>query len=67
MLLSLLIVRAAVILALREVSPGEEVTISYVDAEAPLEERVEALRDYGFECTCEKCNAEHLAAELLLE
>ena len=55
---------AAVILALRAISPGEEITISYIDSDAPLSERTEGLRDYGFECGCDKCAAEGLAAEL---
>ena len=57
---------AAVILALRRIAPGEEITISYLDDidEAPLQQRTEDLRDYGFECDCEKCAAEKLAAEL---
>jgi hypothetical protein len=55
---------AAVVLALRDIAPGEEITICYVDQEATLEERKIALRDYGFECDCERCVAEALAAEL---
>ena len=55
---------AAVILALRDIEPGEEITICYVDADASLEERTRALNDYGFSCGCEKCEAEKLAEEL---
>ncbi|PSC68405.1 SET domain-containing [Micractinium conductrix] len=54
----------AVILALRPVSAGEEITLSYIDEEAPLAERREQLADYGFECGCDKCAAEELAAQL---
>ncbi|KAL4420876.1 hypothetical protein ABPG77_002835 [Micractinium sp. CCAP 211/92] len=54
----------AVILALRDIAPGEEVTLSYIDEEAPLEERREQLGEYGFACACDKCSAEELAAEL---
>ena len=52
------------ILALRDIDPGEEITISYVDAELPLEERTDGLRDYGFECDCDRCLAERLALSL---
>lgn len=55
---------AAVILALKDIEPGEEITICYIDADAPLEERTRALNDYGFSCGCEKCEAERLADEL---
>ena len=51
---------AAVLLALRPIAAGDEVTISYVDEEEPLGERRAALADYGFECACEKCVAEEL-------
>ncbi|KAL4419340.1 hypothetical protein ABPG75_002643 [Micractinium tetrahymenae] len=54
----------AVILALCDIAPGEEVTLSYIDEEAPLEERREQLAEYGFACACDKCTAEELAAEL---
>ena len=40
----------------REVSAGEELTVSYVDADAPVGERQEALsHGYGFECRCAAC------------
>jgi hypothetical protein len=55
----------AVILAVGKISPGEEITISYISEDADsLEERSEELRDYGFQCGCEKCSAERLAREL---
>jgi hypothetical protein len=57
---------AAVILALRDIEPGEEITICYVDADASLQERTRALNDYGFLCGCEKCEAERLADELTI-
>jgi hypothetical protein len=53
-----------VLLALCDIAPGEEVTISYVDEDAPLEERREMLAEYGFECECDKCTAEQLALDL---
>jgi hypothetical protein len=45
----------ASILALKGIPAGEEVAISYIDEEMGLRERREALRDYGFKCTCAKC------------
>jgi hypothetical protein len=55
----------AVILAVGKIAPGEEITISYISEDAQtVEERNEELRDYGFECGCEKCAAERLALEL---
>lgn len=49
---------SAVILALRDIAAGEEVMLSYIDEEAPLEERQEQLADYGFTCACHKCAAQ---------
>lgn len=49
---------AAVIRAMRPIKAGEEITISYVDEDAPLEERQDALLEYGFVCDCPKCSAE---------
>lgn len=45
----------AVLLALRPLSVGEEVTIAYVDEGLKLRERRAALRDYGFVCACPRC------------
>eukprot|EP01064_Diplonema_japonicum_P000547 TRINITY_DN10353_c0_g1_i1.p1 TRINITY_DN10353_c0_g1~~TRINITY_DN10353_c0_g1_i1.p1 ORF type:complete len:382 (+),score=75.43 TRINITY_DN10353_c0_g1_i1:652-1797(+) len=44
--------------ALRDVRQGEELTISYVDTEQNEAARAEALRDYGFKCTCKRCTRE---------
>ncbi|CAH7680957.1 hypothetical protein BY996DRAFT_4583859 [Phakopsora pachyrhizi] len=42
--------------ALRVISPGEELTISYRDTGIIREERQdELLKDYGFECKCAQC------------
>lgn len=46
------------VLALRDIAPGEEVTISYIDESAPLEERRADLADYQFVCRCARCVAE---------
>ncbi|XP_024391830.1 histone-lysine N-methyltransferase ATXR2 isoform X1 [Physcomitrium patens] len=45
----------AVLLALRPIKKGEEVTISYIDEDASLEERRAALADYAFLCRCSRC------------
>lgn len=46
------------VLALRDIAAGEELCISYIDEDASLEDRNEMLRDYGFTCSCTKCQAE---------
>ncbi|KAK7324781.1 hypothetical protein VNO77_28620 [Canavalia gladiata] len=45
----------ATIIALSSICKGEEITISYVDEDLPLEERQASLADYGFRCRCPKC------------
>ncbi|KAM5580701.1 histone-lysine N-methyltransferase ATXR2 [Rosa sericea] len=45
----------ATIIALKPISKGEEVTISYVDEDIPFEERQALLADYGFRCRCPRC------------
>ena len=45
--------------ALRDIAEGEEVTISYIDATADVDERRKVLAThYGFECRCARCVAE---------
>ena len=47
----------------RPVAEGGEVSISYVDASLPVDERRKTLRDhYEFDCACARCVAEHRAA-----
>ncbi|XP_066343930.1 histone-lysine N-methyltransferase ATXR2-like [Miscanthus floridulus] len=48
----------AVIIALRPISKDEEITISYIDEDLPYKERQAQLADYGFTCTCLKCQEE---------
>ncbi|KAG2569014.1 histone-lysine N-methyltransferase ATXR2-like isoform X2 [Panicum virgatum] len=48
----------AVILALKPISKGEEITISYIDEDLSYEERQAQLADYGFTCACFKCQEE---------
>ena len=45
-------------IATRDIEPGEELCISYVDVNQPVEARGRELANYGFECSCEKCYAE---------
>ena len=45
-------------LLLLAMAEEEELTIAYVDAEAPLRERTAALAAlHGFRCRCERCGA----------
>ena len=53
----------AKLLATRHIAAGEELTFSYIDTEAPLAARRRMLRDYGFECACEKCAEEAATLE----
>eukprot|EP00727_Mastigamoeba_balamuthi_P014696 m51a1_g9852 hypothetical protein (613) ;mRNA; r:1973854-1975692 len=53
----------ASVVALRNIDAGEEVTISYVDPCAPLEDRRTALwAQYGFTCHCSKCRHQRAKA-----
>ncbi|KAF6159260.1 hypothetical protein GIB67_032031 [Kingdonia uniflora] len=45
----------ATIIALRPISKGDEVTISYIKEDVSFEERKALLADYGFKCICPKC------------
>ncbi|EJC99905.1 uncharacterized protein FOMMEDRAFT_43990, partial [Fomitiporia mediterranea MF3/22] len=39
--------------AKRDIVPGEEITISYIDSVRPTAERKAELKtNYGFDCTC---------------
>ncbi|EGG02004.1 uncharacterized protein MELLADRAFT_66658 [Melampsora larici-populina 98AG31] len=50
--------------AIRDISPGEELTISYRDMKLPRLERQQELEDYGFNCTCSLCSLPDLPARL---
>ena len=50
--------------ALRDMKAGEELCISYIKSDAPLEERQKELSNYGFCCECEKCAREKEALEI---
>ena len=43
------------IIAAKDISPGEEILISYIDESADYEDRQAMLEDYGFVCECAKC------------
>ncbi|EGF99276.1 uncharacterized protein MELLADRAFT_94773 [Melampsora larici-populina 98AG31] len=44
--------------ALRDISPGEELTVSYIQVDVSKETRQGLLsRDYGFECGCSLCSS----------
>ena len=48
--------------AIKEITEGQEVTISYVDNTLPYEERRKTLQThYGFECKCGRCASEQRA------
>ena len=44
--------------ALRDIQEGEELTISYITSDDSYEDRQTALENYGFICTCPKCERE---------
>eukprot|EP00439_Symbiodinium_sp_Y106_P065947 s5068_g10.t1 len=49
----------AIVVALRELRTGEELTISYVDEQLPVRRRRRALwMRYGFHCYCSRCSTE---------
>ena len=57
----------ATLLALRKIEKGEEIFITYIDdnERSDYKKRRASLRDYGFECDCEKCvNEEQWARRL---
>lgn len=51
-------------IAVRDIAPGEELTISYIDGHMSRAERQSRLGDWGFKCTCPHCSmsAEDVAA-----
>ncbi len=42
--------------AVRDIHPGEELTVSYIDTMAPRAERQKKLRQWGFNCSCSQCS-----------
>jgi len=51
------------VIAIRDINPGEEISISYIDESVSLEDRKEQLLDFGFDCQCEKCIEENAMNE----
>lgn len=46
------------IYALRDIEPGEEVAISYIETNRPTKDRRQCLQiEYNFYCRCPRCNA----------
>ncbi len=43
------------VIALRDISPGEELTITYVNPELTYGERKRSLGEWGFVCRCSRC------------
>ena len=54
---------AAFCVAQRDIAEGEELTISYIDANEPYTMRQKKLQDYGFNCTCSRCEQERSGTE----
>lgn len=47
------------VVAKRDIAPGEELFITYVDPDLPLEQRRRSLMEWGFgKCVCERCKKE---------
>ena len=47
------------VIARRDIEAGEELFISYVNPELPLEQRRQQLMEWGFgKCTCTRCVTE---------
>ncbi|KAH9810165.1 hypothetical protein DFH28DRAFT_501757 [Melampsora americana] len=51
--------------AIRDISPGEELTVTYIGGELVKSERQESLlRNYGFSCSCSLCSSPPHIAKL---
>ena len=51
--------------AARDIDRGEELFISYIDADMPFEQRQQRLQfAYGFVCKCARCTAQASDATL---
>ena len=50
--------------ALKHIKEGEELCISYIKSDAPLQERQAILSNYGFCCECTKCTREKGTLEI---
>jgi hypothetical protein len=55
---------AQYITALRDIFPGEELTLTYIDPEKPRAARMGKLEDnWGFKCTCSHCTMDRARAD----
>ncbi|KZO98483.1 SET domain-containing protein [Calocera viscosa TUFC12733] len=46
------------LVANRAIEPGEELTVTYVNPTWPYRRRKEALKEWGVDCNCERCEKE---------
>ncbi|EJT99335.1 SET domain-containing protein [Dacryopinax primogenitus] len=46
------------LVANRDIQPGEELTVTYVNPTWPYRRRKEELKEWGVECDCERCEQE---------
>ncbi|KJR90026.1 uncharacterized protein SPSK_06348 [Sporothrix schenckii 1099-18] len=51
------------VVAVRDIQPGDELTVSYVEVLLSRAERQARLRDWGFACACSLCHNDTAAAE----
>lgn len=58
---------AAVIRALRDIQPGEELTIAYCPLPAPKATRHKELLEYNFTCSCAVCVDPNIEEQFLLD
>jgi SET domain-containing protein len=54
--------REAVVVALRDIAAGDELTHSYIENDRPLAERQADLLEYNFVCQCARCLADATTA-----
>lgn len=48
--------QAMALVAIRDIKPGEELTVTYIDTAMPrLRRQAVLLEEYGFTCDCEGC------------
>ena len=57
----------ATLVCIRPISKDEEICVSYIDEEECYEARILELRDYGFVCTCVKCETEKRWMEMQIQ
>lgn len=55
---TLFIFFAVIMEVIEPIKKGSEIDISYIDCDNDLQERQADLKDYGFFCACDRCDAE---------